>query len=1193
VVTTLHGLATVARTAVPQETPLKFKDDVFYQDRISTKESSIVRVLLGGKALVTVRELSVLTITEEPGRATVDLHSGKIALAVARKLMRSGEVIEIRTPNAIAAVRGTVIIVELIGNIALFNVLSGVIAVSLPTAPTVTPVTVNAGESLPVSPTGFGAKGTVSPTATQGLTGPPQFSGPPAEAQQQASSQQTAQAAAIALALLPPQPTQQALPQSQQPSTSTVGVQDQAASQAAHQQQQGPAPTQSLFLASNVNLQLDAGTSLATFSAGPTQDPGSGAIVCATTSCPSITLTTPAVAGSAPGGSTISVSGPGGTPLIAFQNSTLTATTAPVSPLFSVNGVNLTTTTPILLDPSSVTVAAPLYDSVNANVTVTGPSGLLPVARLEGGSTLRNTVGPVFRISGGSLTADALGISDSTGNMFDLTGTLLDISNSGRVTLRTLGQEIPDNNRDTVRFNLGAHEPLVRLSSGHLTLNGPGKTLVDFGVDAGLPVNQAGVALIAGFGTSGPSTLDLSGRLLDLGGVNLTENLDAQIQVNGATVTQTGTDPLVDISGLPVTMAGPLLYVGISSEVTAGGPIVHFGPGSFMSNTTGAFIETGPGDVVKSASSFALLDGGASVTLRGKLLDASGSTLCSGSTSTPCSGGTSSFISVNGGASLKTMGTADPLISLAGASVKAGGSFLEVTGTGSRVDLSGALLTMTNGTLNLGGSLLKASGGATITAGSSIGSVTLDFRSGTPGGVRIFDTLGTGGEVTGQEWKSRGIIFSSPTLQLNVGCGSGSPCLGADKISPDDFRGTLGGQFVVPNTTIPSFVSSLSIDFCCEANFPPGSTTTLLGPTGNVVAVLQGDVPTRSGTFGKFSIDLAFDAIGTLSYGGSLGGSLVSLSGGGVTTGGDFLNISGAGSKVELNGGLLDATNSVLTLTGGFLRAVDGGQVSTNGSADPFVSITGGTHSIATKSGTAVFDLQGRNTLATTATEVVEGITLNNLGTDQPLLHQGTLLQTAGATIGGTTPIQTGVKIDTALLAASAPLLNLTGNSALTFANEVLLLSKQAKVTAFVSADALVKLTASNLTVNNHFVTVAGGSRLVANDLVQLINGSNLSITGGGLLNVTGNSVVQIGTLVRFSNTPGNTSLSGVTISNSIPPTLGVTLAGFPVSVPTGANLIVTNPTPIVGLGTSGNIVLSPGGSLLAVSPGSTLRVGP
>ena len=114
VVSTLIGEATVARGTTTQPLALKTRDDVFMQDRISTKERSLVHVLLGGKALLTVRELSVLTITEDGGRATVDLQSGKVGLAVVRQRMKPGEIIEIRTPHAVAAVRGTVLVVEII-----------------------------------------------------------------------------------------------------------------------------------------------------------------------------------------------------------------------------------------------------------------------------------------------------------------------------------------------------------------------------------------------------------------------------------------------------------------------------------------------------------------------------------------------------------------------------------------------------------------------------------------------------------------------------------------------------------------------------------------------------------------------------------------------------------------------------------------------------------------------------------------------------------------------------------------------------------------------------------------------------------------------------------------------------------------------------------------------------------------------
>lgn len=113
VVTTVNGDATLFRAvAAARPVSLHMRDEIFMRDRIHTQERSLVRVLLGGKALITVRELSVLTVTEEAGRVTVDLRSGKIGVAVIKARMLPGEEIEVRSPNATAAVRGTVFVVE-------------------------------------------------------------------------------------------------------------------------------------------------------------------------------------------------------------------------------------------------------------------------------------------------------------------------------------------------------------------------------------------------------------------------------------------------------------------------------------------------------------------------------------------------------------------------------------------------------------------------------------------------------------------------------------------------------------------------------------------------------------------------------------------------------------------------------------------------------------------------------------------------------------------------------------------------------------------------------------------------------------------------------------------------------------------------------------------------------------------------
>ena len=118
VVTNLQGNVTAVRTTQPQPVPLKFKDDVLLNDRVVAGDRSLARLFLGGRAVVTVRERSALTITQIPGRTTIDLDSGKIAVAVAKDRMQPGDQIEVKTPNAVAAVRGTVFVVEVIRSTA-------------------------------------------------------------------------------------------------------------------------------------------------------------------------------------------------------------------------------------------------------------------------------------------------------------------------------------------------------------------------------------------------------------------------------------------------------------------------------------------------------------------------------------------------------------------------------------------------------------------------------------------------------------------------------------------------------------------------------------------------------------------------------------------------------------------------------------------------------------------------------------------------------------------------------------------------------------------------------------------------------------------------------------------------------------------------------------------------------------------
>lgn len=146
VATTVVGPVTVTRVAA-SPTPLKFKDDVFLNDRVATGEQAFARMLLGGKAIVTARERSVVTITEVPGLSTIDVVSGRVSVAVDKSRMRPGELVEIKTPNAVSGIRGTIVVAEVSGGVSTITVLRGLVDVYRRD-----PVTGNAvGQATPVS----------------------------------------------------------------------------------------------------------------------------------------------------------------------------------------------------------------------------------------------------------------------------------------------------------------------------------------------------------------------------------------------------------------------------------------------------------------------------------------------------------------------------------------------------------------------------------------------------------------------------------------------------------------------------------------------------------------------------------------------------------------------------------------------------------------------------------------------------------------------------------------------------------------------------------------------------------------------------------------------------------------------------------------------------------------------------------
>jgi hypothetical protein len=155
VVSGVWGSATLSRPA-RSAAAVRLRDDVFARDRIATAEHALVKLLLGGEAVVTVRELSRVELVEDGARAVADLTAGRIGLSVASRNPAGPRPLAVRSPNAIAAVRGTVVVADVIRLTGpprvqtIFYVRTGRIEVVARARPGMTPVAVSAGEFITI-----------------------------------------------------------------------------------------------------------------------------------------------------------------------------------------------------------------------------------------------------------------------------------------------------------------------------------------------------------------------------------------------------------------------------------------------------------------------------------------------------------------------------------------------------------------------------------------------------------------------------------------------------------------------------------------------------------------------------------------------------------------------------------------------------------------------------------------------------------------------------------------------------------------------------------------------------------------------------------------------------------------------------------------------------------------------------------
>jgi FecR-like protein len=567
---------------LPSPQPLRFKDDVFLRDRITTAERSIVRVLLGGKALITVRELSALTITENTGRSTIDLSSGKVAMGVLRQRMHPGEVIEIRTPNAIAAIRGTVLVVELIPEpggssgapryTTKVHVLHGLVEVSDPKNPGAPPAQVGALESWSRTGSDPAALAPLSRDAVEqvfaGLHSPPQISEGPREFIQSVTTREQAKAVAVAEFLAPEAAGAGAGGDSSAPAappsaagTTTPGIADAPVVPAiVRGPSAGSGPT--LAPTGPAGLIYDSQTiatrgNLYSLSGG-LKDEATVPILEATNSSLAIGQSLMEISGGATFSST------GAAPLLFLDPTKLSAAS-----LLTVNG------------GGQFSLVGPLFQDQSGGLDLR--SDLL---QLSGGGTFVGTgTSAVVDLIGSSATTASGLLSASGSAVMDLISASAPLLSLTRSAALTTGSSLADiSGGATVRLG-----QLASLTGSALTIQGHAVNL------NGATLNVAGdlfrlerstLTITGGalLNVRSGAILNVSGALVNFVGTGSTLNITNNLCAGGGCTTMGGLRVLITGGG-SLSLSNPLL--------NATGNILNFGPDTAVISVTGATVKQG------------------------------------------------------------------------------------------------------------------------------------------------------------------------------------------------------------------------------------------------------------------------------------------------------------------------------------------------------------------------------------------------------------------------------------------------------------------------------------------------------------------------------------------------------------------------------------------------------------------------
>jgi hypothetical protein len=1084
VVTTLEGNVSARRATVASPVALKFKDDVFLQDTITTGDQSLARMLLGGRAVVTVRERSVLTITEVPGRSSIDLASGKFALAVAREKMRPGEEIQIRTPNAVAGVRGTVVITEVNrttaqaegpspGVVTNFYVLRGSIAagpLNQPGLTTVGPLNaarISGGAPpvlTPIPPEQIGQ-------ITAGLQPSTKSTGGAGQGDIKAQAVQTAvtllaalqgDQAAFAPSAAPPVLRPEALSLPGQIEQTVIGQTGQlvdpltsTTSLAGSELVTAITPTgpcTGCIRVSGVNI-THSGSAFQSFSG--VQDFSSSSLEVLGFDTSIVTHNGSSSFIDVQSGSALTLAGP----LAALVDSTITTTGV----FLAIDGsqvTNIGAAPLIALDPSFVSASGIFMRMDNSTLTLHGP---------------------LLATLGGAV---------SSGAGFDF---LLMVSSQLTVS--------------------GTIEPLVRLTG---TTASSGFHFVSL-VNSSLALDSSPLLAVDG------GQLTALNNILFAGTSSVTSSAASGLisLTNGAVVEATHFDAAGVISGSTLTLtAGPLLSVA-NSQLSARdllflqGTLTSGGPGALIGLTNGAVVNASldvatliPGSTMSVTGPLVSLNGASQLGVGNDVLSLDGATLTS---SNP-----EDLVQILGGSALRGIGaspgrdvvhlsngsivlhpggvvelvgsqltrgqdvvhvasnslmTASELFSAVGSTVSVGRDLVHVE-SGGRFIVSGELMELEgNNTVTIGGRLARATFGDPSNPLSAGGLVLVTGP--------IFEAFGAGDTVTlGTDASANGTIFGIPVRQANGGFVSIGPAVSFPGSGTPVFEADGLGSLVTINPLLLPNGPVINV----AANQTLG---------GNTFVFFDAEAGSSSSPTATHLFSAALDD----TQPGMVGQGIVQLLGPVVRVINATLNGAGGFSSV------FEIFGTTLALGGSLLEVISG-TLDNSGAADSIITMDG--PSMIKTFGTSPLVAVSSGTLLTSSSLVFIG---GNSLTDTVLALSAPFLVADGSLIGHPiTPATLSplIFVFEGTLISSAPqaLVQLT-NSTLRSASDFLQVGcgDSCGLGQVILAGPLLQATNSNVEVRDRLVLVTDEGTLVsksASPLVSLTGGSHSLGVGDG-----------------------------------------------------------------------------------------------